>query len=376
MTWPLEPEGIAKFSRGLDEILVVEEKRGLIEGQLKDILYNLDTSQRPRIFGKHDEDGSLLVRAADEIDAGMVVEAMARRFGKAEGFEAVSTRATFLANRAKALADAEKAKVVRIPYFCSGCPHNSSTKVPEGSRALAGIGCHYMVQWMDRDTATYTHMGGEGANWIGQAPFSKTGHVFQNIGDGTYFHSGSLAIRAAVAAGVNVTYKILYNDAVAMTGGQPMDGPLSVPRVTRQLKSEGVGKIAVVTDDPLKYPLDKQFAQGVTVHHRDELDRVQRDMRLWTGVSAIVYDQMCATEKRRRRKRGLLEDPDLHVIINPDVCEGCGDCSNSSNCLSIIPTETEFGRKRKIDQNSCNKDYSCVNGFLSELRHGQRWKVA
>lgn len=363
MTWPLEPEGITKFSRGLDEILVVEEKRGLIEGQLKDILYNLDASQRPRIFGKHDEGGSLLLRAADEIDAGMVVAAMARRFGKAEGFEAVSTRATFLANRAKVLAEAEQAKVVRIPYFCSGCPHNTSTKVPEGSRGLAGIGCHYMVQWMDRDTETYTHMGGEGANWIGQAPFSKTGHVFQNIGDGTYFHSGSLAIRAAVAAEVNVTYKVLYNDAVAMTGGQPMDGPLSVPRVTRQLQSEGVGKIAVVTDDPLKYPLDKQFAHGVTIHHRDELDRVQRDMRLWTGVSAIVYDQMCATEKRRRRKRGLLEDPDLRVIINPDVCEGCGDCSDASNCLSIIPTETEFGRKRKIDQNSCNKDYSCVNGF-------------
>ena len=213
MTWPLEPEGIANFARGLDEVLVVEEKRGLIEGQLKDILYNVDADQRPRIFGKRDADGSQLLRAANELDAGMVVEAMARRFGDAEGFEAVRARAQFLANRAEALAKAEQAKVVRIPYFCSGCPHNSSTKVPEGSRALAGIGCHYMVQWMDRDTATYTHMGGEGANWVGLAPFSKTNHVFQNVGDGTYFHSGSLGIRAAVAANVNVTFKILFNDA-------------------------------------------------------------------------------------------------------------------------------------------------------------------
>ena len=353
MTWPLEPQGMAAFARGLDEILVVEEKRGLIEEQLKSILYNVDADMRPRVHGKHDDDGSWLLRSADELDAGLVVQAMARRFGERPGFEVVRERATFLANRDRALAEAEQSKIVRIPYFCSGCPHNSSTKVPEGSRALAGIGCHYMVQWMDRDTATFTHMGGEGANWVGQAPFS----------DGTYFHSGSLAIRAAVAAGVNITFKLLYNDAVAMTGGQPMDGPLSVPRVTRQMMSEGVGRIAVVTDDPLKYPLDKQFAHGVTVHHRDELDKVQRDMRLWQGVSAIVYDQMCATEKRRRRKRGLLEDPSTRVLINPDVCEGCGDCGTASNCLSVVPTETEFGRKRKIDQSSCNKDYSCVNGF-------------
>ena len=363
MTWPLEREGIANFARGLDEILVVEEKRGLIEGQLKNILYNVDADQRPRVFGKRDTDGSHLLRAAGELDAGTIVTAMARRFGAADGFEAVNARASFLAQRAEALAQAEQAKVVRTPYFCSGCPHNSSTKVPEGSRALAGIGCHFMAQWMERGTATYTQMGGEGANWIGQAPFSKTGHVFQNIGDGTYYHSGSIAIRAAIAAGVNITFKVLYNDAVAMTGGQPMDGPLSVPRVTRQLQAEGIGKIAVVTDDPLKYPLDKQFASGVTVHHRDKLDQVQCDMRLWQGVSAIVYDQMCATERRRQRKRGVMDDPDLRVIINPDVCEGCGDCSDASNCLSILPTETEFGRKRRIDQSSCNKDYSCVDGF-------------
>ena len=363
MTWPLEPEGAADFARGLDEILVVEEKRGLIEDQLKEILYNVDADQRPRVHGKRDADGSWMLRSADELDAGQVVDAMARRFGDLDGFEAVRARANYLTQQAEALAQAEQAKIVRIPYFCSGCPHNSSTKVPEGSRALAGIGCHYMAQWMDRDTATFTHMGGEGANWVGQAPFSKSGHVFQNIGDGTYFHSGSLAIRAAVAAGVNITFKVLYNDAVAMTGGQPIDGPLSVPRVTRQLQAEGVGKIAVVTDDPLKYPLDNQFAGGANVYHRDDLDRVQREMRQWPGVSAIVYDQMCATEKRRRRKRGLLEDPDLRVIINPDVCEGCGDCGTASNCLSVAPIETEFGRKRKIDQSSCNKDYSCVNGF-------------
>ena len=363
MTWPLEPEGISEFARGLDEILVVEEKRGLIEDQLKEILYNVDAASRPRVHGKRDADGSWLLRSANELDAGLVVDAMARRFGDLEGFEAVRARANYLTQQTEALAQAEQAKIVRIPYFCSGCPHNSSTKVPEGSRALAGIGCHYMAQWMERDTATFTHMGGEGANWVGQAPFSKAGHVFQNIGDGTYFHSGSLAVRAAVSAGVNITFKVLYNDAVAMTGGQPMDGPLSVPRVTQQMRAEGVGKIVVVTDDPLKYPLNTDFAAGVTVHHRDELDRVQRDIRHWEGVSAIVYDQMCATEKRRRRKRGLMEDPDLRVIINPDVCEGCGDCGAASNCLSVTPIETEFGRKRKIDQSSCNKDYSCVNGF-------------
>ena len=363
MTWPLEPMGMVNFARGLDEILVVEEKRGLIEEQLKAILYNIDADSRPRVFGKHDAEGKWLLRSADELDAGQVVQALERLFGVRPGFEKVRERAKMLAQRAEEIAQAEQAAILRIPYFCSGCPHNSSTKVPEGSRALAGIGCHYMVQWMERDTDTFTHMGGEGANWIGQAPFSKTDHVFQNIGDGTYFHSGSLAIRAAVAASANITFKILYNDAVAMTGGQPMDGPLSVPRVSRQLQSEGVERIAVVTDDPLKYPLDNQFAPGVTVHHRDDLDKVQRDMRLWVGVSAIVYDQMCATEKRRRRKRGLLKDPDTRILINPDVCEGCGDCSVASNCLSVVPSDTEFGRKRKIDQSSCNKDYSCVNGF-------------
>ena len=377
MSWPLEPDGIRRFAGGLDEILVVEEKRDFIENQIKDILYNVAASARPRVVGTCDEAGRPLLRASGELDPGGVAETLAARllgFGPDEGLEARLAR---LRARSSASAAAQPAAMERVPYFCSGCPHNSSTKLPEGSRALSGIGCHYMVQWMDRETDTYTHMGGEGANWIGQAPFTETKHIFQNIGDGTYFHSGSLAIRAAVAAGVNMTYKILYNDAVAMTGGQPMDGPLTVQRVTRQIQAEGVGRIAVVTDQPEKYPFDGQFAGGVTIHHRDELDRVQRDLREWEGVSAIVYDQMCATEKRRRRKRGTLEDPDWRVIINPDVCEGCGDCGMQSNCLSVVPLETEFGRKRAIDQSACNKDFSCIKGFCPSfvlVKGGERRK--
>ena len=363
MSWPLEPDGIERFAGGLDEILVVEEKRGFIENQIKDLLYNLPASARPRVIGKCDENGRPLLRASGELDPGGVARTLAGRLARFGADERVEARLSLLHAKWGESAAAEQAAIERVPYFCSGCPHNSSTKVPQGSRALAGIGCHYMAQWMDRETATFTHMGGEGASWIGQAPFTETRHVFQNIGDGTYFHSGILAVRAAVAAGVNITYKVLYNDAVAMTGGQPMDGPLSVQRVTRQLQAEGVGRIAVVTDQPHKYPLDGQFADGVTIDHRDALDRVQRELRDWEGVSAIVYDQMCATEKRRRRKRGTLEDPDWRVIINPDVCEGCGDCGVQSNCLSVVPLETEFGRKRAIDQSACNKDFSCLKGF-------------
>ena len=377
MSWPLEPEGIRRFAGGLDEILVVEEKRDFIENQIKDVLYNVAASARPRVVGTCDEAGRPLLRASGELDPGGVAETLAARLlglGPDEGLEARLAR--LRARWAESTAG-KPAAMERVPYFCSGCPHNSSTRLPEGSRALSGIGCHYMVQWMDRETDTYTHMGGEGANWIGQAPFTETKHVFQNIGDGTYFHSGTLAIRAAVAAGVNMTYKILYNDAVAMTGGQPMDGPLTVQRVTRQIQAEGVGRISVVTDQPEKYPFDGQFADGVTIHHRDDLDRVQRDLREWEGVSAIVYDQMCATEKRRRRKRGTLEDPDWRVIINPDVCEGCGDCGVQSNCLSVVPLETEFGRKRAIDQSACNKDFSCIKGFCPSfvlVKGGERRK--
>ena len=251
----------------------------------------------------------------------------------------------------------------RTPYFCPGCPHNTSTRVPEGSRALAGIGCHYLAQFMDRSTARYTHMGGEGASWIGESRFSKRNHVFQNIGDGTYFHSGLLSIRAAIAADVNVTFKILYNDAVAMTGGQPMDGPLTVPAITRQMEAEGARRIAVVTDEPEKYGVRSGLARGTTVYHRRGLDAVQRAFREIAGVTVIVYDQTCAAEKRRRRKRGKYPDPPRRAFINPAVCEGCGDCGVKSNCVAVVPVETEFGRKRAIDQSSCNKDFSCVEGF-------------
>src|SRR5436305_6399423 len=251
----------------------------------------------------------------------------------------------------------------RTPYFCSGCPHNTSTRVPEGSRALAGIGCHYLSQFMDRETATFTQMGGEGVPWLGQGPYTGPQHVFANIGDGTYTHSGILAIRSAVAAGINMTYKVLFNDAVAMTGGQALDGGLTVPVVTRQLAAEGVSRVVVVTDEPDKYPPAVDFAAGTTVRHRDELDLVQRELREMGGVTAIVYDQTCAAEKRRRRKRGRFPDPAKRVVINDLVCEGCGDCSTQSNCLSVVPVETEFGRKRAIDQSNCNKDYACLKGF-------------
>ena len=252
---------------------------------------------------------------------------------------------------------------IRIPYFCSGCPHNSSTVVPKGMRAYAGIGCHYMVQWMDRDTLGFTQMGGEGANWIGEAPFSTRPHVFQNLGDGTYNHSGYMAIRAAIAAGTNITYKILFNDAVAMTGGQTNDGGLTVPQVARQVAAEGAKRVVIVSDEPEKYPSDTKWPDGTTIHHRDELDPVQRELAAIPGCTVMIYDQTCAAEKRRRRKRGTFPDPDKRVLINELVCEGCGDCGVKSNCVSVQPLETECGRKRTIDQSSCNKDFSCVKGF-------------
>jgi indolepyruvate ferredoxin oxidoreductase len=251
----------------------------------------------------------------------------------------------------------------RQPWFCSGCPHNTSTKVPEGSRAMAGIGCHFMSIWMDRSTTGYTQMGAEGLSWVGEAPFSKRKHMFQNIGDGTYFHSGLLAIRAAVAAKTNITYKILFNDAVAMTGGQRHDGALDVPTIAHQVHAEGVRRIVVVSDEPEKYPAGIQWPAGLTVHHRDEIDVVQKELREIEGTTALIYDQTCAAEKRRRRKRGKFADPAKRLVINDLVCEGCGDCGVKSNCVSVQPLETELGRKRTIDQSSCNKDYSCVKGF-------------
>ena len=362
MSWPLEPVSVHGFAEGLDEILVVEEKRSIIEDQLTGQLYNWPVGKRPRVVGEFDEQGVSLLPNLAELTPAMIARVIAKRLAPIYSSPTIEERLAFLDAKEKALA-APKHKTARTPHFCSGCPHNSSTKVPEGSRALGGIGCHYMTQWMDRSTDTFTQMGGEGATWIGQAPFTDTPHVFQNLGDGTYFHSGHLALRAAVAAGVNITYKILYNDAVAMTGGQPIDGELRIDQLSQQVHAEGVKRIALVSDEPDKYPTRATFAPGVTFHHRRELDAVQRELREFKGVSVILYDQTCATEKRRRRKRGKMVDPAKRAFINPAVCEGCGDCSVKSNCLSVLPLETELGRKREIDQNACNKDFSCLEGF-------------
>ena len=370
MPWPLEPDAVREFARGLDEILVVEEKRQLIEYQLKEQLYNWRDDVRPRVVGKYDELGEWethrndwLLPAAGELTPAMVARVIASRIGRFYTSRIVEARLAFLEAKEAALAR-PRPKVARIPYFCSGCPHNTSTKVPEGSKALAGIGCHYMAIWIrPGETKTFTQMGGEGAPWIGIQPFTETRHVFANIGDGTYFHSGLLAIRSAIAANVNITYKVLFNDAVAMTGGQPVDGSLTVAMLTRQVAAEGARRVVVVTDEPEKYRGANALAESVTVHHRDELDAVQRRLREIPGVTVLVYDQTCAAEKRRRRKRGRYPDPARRVVINERVCEGCGDCGVKSNCLSIVPVETEFGRKRAIDQSSCNKDFSCLKGF-------------
>ena len=359
MTWPLEAMGAAAFAEGLEKIVVVEEKRALIEPQLKDVLYG--KANAPVVIGKLDETGAQLFRSNAALDPNEIAIAIGKRI--LERIDDAQLRARVAEQEALETRAVEKPAMDRTPYFCSGCPHNTGTKVPPGSRAMAGIGCHFMAQWMDRNTAGYTQMGGEGASWMGMAPFVKTAHIFQNIGDGTYFHSGSLAVRAAVASGANMTYKILYNDAVAMTGGQHVDGNLSVPQITQQMHAEGARKIAVVTDEPEKYGSGAPFAPGVTVHHRDDYLAVQQEFTKVEGVSVIVYDQTCAAEKRRRRKRNLYPDPPKRAFINDLVCEGCGDCGVKSNCVSVTPLETEFGRKRKIDQSACNKDYSCVKGF-------------
>ncbi|HEY5863226.1 MAG TPA: indolepyruvate ferredoxin oxidoreductase family protein [Casimicrobiaceae bacterium] len=372
MPWPLEPEGVRQFAEGLSEILVVEEKRQIVEYQVKEQLYNWRDDVRPRVIGKFDEKGEWVRPHGDwllpphaELTPAMIARVIAQRIARLElnprTIERIKKRVEFIDQKEKALSK-PKIMLARQPYFCSGCPHNTSTNVPEGSRATAGIGCHVMAIWMDRKTSTFTHMGGEGVPWIGQAPFTDEKHIFANLGDGTYYHSGLLAIRAAVAAKVNITYKILYNDAVAMTGGQPVDGPISPQDIARQTAAEGVTKIVVVSDEPEKYP-SGYFESGIEIHHRDELDRVQRELREVEGTTILLYDQTCAAEKRRRRKRGKFPDPAKRVFINELVCEGCGDCGVKSNCVSVAPVETEFGRKRTIDQSSCNKDYSCVNGF-------------
>jgi len=362
MPWPLERDAARAFAEGLEEVVVIEEKRAVIENQLKEQLYNWRPDVRPRVVGKFDEDGNWVLPSAGELTPARIARVLADRIRPFYNSQTIAARLRFLEEKERALEE-RKTSIQRIPYFCSGCPHNTSTRVPEGSRAMAGIGCHYMVTWMDRRTETFTHMGAEGVPWIGQAPFTDEEHVFVNLGDGTYFHSGILAIRAAVAAGVNITYKILYNDAVAMTGGQPMDGPLDVAMISQQVRAEGVGRIAVVSDEPDKYPAGAKFADHVTFHHRDDFDAVQVEMRTAEGVSVLIYDQTCAAEKRRRRKRGLYPDPPKRAFINELVCEGCGDCGVASNCVSITPVQTELGRKRAVDQSSCNKDFTCVDGF-------------
>ncbi len=364
LTWPLEAEGARRFAAGLKDVLVVEEKRGLIEDQLMKLLYHLDAARRPSVVGKRDETGRVLLPSEGEITPTMVARALVERLKRLDGESPELNQRMARLEALQRVGDAPQVKTQRTPFFCSGCPHNTSTKVPEGSRAGAGIGCHAMTIWMPaRRTTTWTHMGGEGANWIGQAPFTREKHVFQNLGDGTYTHSGLLAIRAAAAAGVNITYKILFNDAVAMTGGQPAEGHISVPQISQQVAAEGAKKVVVVSDEPEKYPLGAGFAAGVDVRHRDDLDAIQRELRDTPGLTVLIYDQTCAAEKRRRRKRGQFPDPPKRVFINELVCEGCGDCSEQSNCISVKPVETEFGRKRAIDQSNCNKDYSCLKGF-------------
>jgi len=358
--WPLSQRELKEFSQGLELIIVVEEKRSLLEVQVREELYG--TSNQPICIGKKDEQGNWLFPVKGALDPNDVAICIGERILARRHNDRVAAEVARLKKAQRALAEIQEVGQ-RTPYFCSGCPHNTSTVVPDGMRAYAGIGCHYMVQWMDRSTSGFTQMGAEGANWIGEAPFSKRGHVFQNLGDGTYNHSGYLAIRAAIAAGVNITYKILFNDAVAMTGGQANDGGLTVPQVARQVAAEGAKRVVVVTDEPHKYASGEEWPSGLTVHHRDELNRLQVELAAVPGCTVLIYDQTCAAEKRRRRKRGTFPDPDKRVIINELVCEGCGDCGLVSNCVSVQPLETEFGRKRTIDQTSCNKDFSCVNGF-------------
>ncbi|MEX3010269.1 indolepyruvate ferredoxin oxidoreductase family protein [Hoeflea sp. TYP-13] len=359
--WPLGFEDFREFVAGLEMVIVVEEKRSLIETQLREELYG--TAHQPIVVGKRDEHNNWLFPAKGALDPNDISVALGERILRVIGHsEEIDHRVKRIRQFQAMLTDISDV-AVRTPYFCSGCPHNSSTKVPEGSKAAAGIGCHFMAIWMDRNTQGFTQMGGEGAQWVGQQPFSQTGHIFQNLGDGTYNHSGILALRFALAARANVTYKILYNDAVAMTGGQHHEGGLTVDAIARQVRAEGVERIAIVSDEPDKYPSGMDWPARATFHHRSEMDAVQRELRDIEGVTVLLYDQTCAAEKRRRRKRGTYPDPDRRVVINELVCEGCGDCGVQSNCVSVQPVETEFGRKRRIDQSSCNKDFSCVEGF-------------
>ena len=371
--WPISRRELAEFAAGLDLIIVVEEKRSLIEVQVREELYG--TANQPVCIGKRDEAGNWLFPVKGALDPNDVAICIGERLLKYHRNDDIAARLGRIKESQRIAAETRDI-AQRIPYFCSGCPHNTSTVVPEGMRAYAGIGCHFMAQWMDRSTLGYTQMGGEGANWVGEAPFSARQHVFQNLGDGTYNHSGYLAIRAAIASNTNITYKILFNDAVAMTGGQANDGGLTVPQVARQVAAEGAKRVVVVTDEPDKYASGTNWPPGLTIHHRDDLIEVQKELAAIPGVTVMIYDQTCAAEKRRRRKRHTFPDPDKRVIINELVCEGCGDCGVKSNCVSVQPLETEWGRKRTIDQSSCNKDFSCVKGFCPSFVtvHGAKLK--
>ena len=360
MVWPLEHDGALDFVQGKHEVLVIEEKRGIIESQFKEYFYDYPGRKPKLLVGKEDENGKRLVPWIGELSPIQLAGIVARRLDAEFMGLNLTARAERLKVDSSDIIQVEGA--TRMPYFCSGCPHNTSTRLPQGSSALAGIGCHFMVSWMDRDTEGLIQMGGEGVNWITRSKFNGNRHIFQNLGDGTFYHSGSLAIRQAVAAGTNITFKILFNDAVAMTGGQPVDGPVSVPSIASSVRAEGIERIAIVSNEPGQFSAD-DFPDGVTSTHRRDLDAVQRELRDIPGVTILIYAQTCATELRRRRKRGTIAKAKKFVVINDLVCEGCGDCSTESNCLSVVPRETPFGRKRQIDQSSCNMDYSCVNGF-------------
>lgn len=364
LTFPVEVTGLQAFAQGLQEILVIEEKAPIVEQQLRDLFYNAPAEARPRIVGKRDAEGAPLVSMLGELRPSRLILQVAKwlqqHAGKRLSISIPTVRDFLPPELLSNAADATK----RLPYFCAGCPHNTSTKVPEGSTARAGIGCHFMANWMERDTAGLIQMGGEGVDWVSHARFTRTPHVFQNLGDGTYYHSGYLAIRQAVAAQANITYKILFNDAVAMTGGQPVDGVISVDAIARQVESEGVKALAIVSDNIGQFDnLRQRFPAMASFHPREELDAVQRRLREVPGVTVLIYEQTCAAEKRRRRKKGEMPDPARRLMIHEGVCEGCGDCGVQSNCVAVLPQDTRWGRKRRIDQTHCNKDYSCVRGF-------------
>ena len=360
MVWPLAHHDALEFVREKREILVIEEKRGIIESQFKEYFYDYPGHKPERMVGKTDEDNHPLVPWIGELSPRLLARIIARRLDAMFPGLGLGERAARLTPRQERMVNVEG--TTRTPYFCSGCPHNISTKVPEGSQALAGIGCHFMASWMDRNTTSLIQMGGEGVNWVASSLFTGRPHVFQNLGEGTYYHSGSMAIRQAVAAGANITYKILFNDAVAMTGGQPVDGPISVQSIAHELRANGVARIALLSDDVEKFN-PRDFPDGITIDPRARLDALQRELREIPGVSALIYEQECASERRRKRKRGQAPDPQKFAYINELVCEGCGDCSVESNCLSIEPVATPFGRKRQLNLSTCNKDFSCLNGF-------------